>query len=159
MGPKPPAAATMETDMPSSQPSLRIWLRVMEPMAAASALAEPEMPAMRTPVTMVVYATPPRINPTSFFAKLTSVSVIWVASMICPPSMKKGTAIRAKESFAVKTFWASTRGCSPLSSKMAMAEAPPIAMAMGKPIKRRTKNNSTINPIILIHPPPSPAIC
>ncbi len=81
----------------------------MAPRAEASALEEPEMPAMSMPASSTVQARPPRTQPMMEFAKSTIASVMPVLSMTCPASMKKGMASSEKLSTAVYIFWPMTR--------------------------------------------------
>ena len=76
----------------------------MEARAEVSAFAEPETPAITTPVTMVAWPRPPLKWPTRLFAQLTRMSVMPDFSIRVPASMKKGTAMREKESIPVKSF-------------------------------------------------------
>ena len=66
----------------------------MAPTAAASAAADPEIPAKNIADTMVTAAKPPGSQPTSELAKSMIRRLIPPASMIVPVNMKSGTAMR-----------------------------------------------------------------
>jgi hypothetical protein len=71
---------------------------MVEPMAAVVAAEEPEMAAKNIPDTATTWASPPVRDPTMDWAKFTSLRVTPPADMKAPASMKKGTAMKEKES-------------------------------------------------------------
>ena len=68
----------------------------MEPTAAASAAADPEMPAKNMAETMATTAMPPGSQPTRELAKSIMRRLMPPASMITPVNMNKGTASKKK---------------------------------------------------------------
>ena len=64
------------------------------PTAAASAAAEPEIPAKNMADTIVTAANPPGSQPTREFAKSMMLSLMPPASMMTPVNINSGTAIR-----------------------------------------------------------------
>ena len=113
---------------------------IIEPKAEASAVAEPEMPEKNMLETMVTWASPPRIWPTSEREKATMRSVMPHAFINSPAMMKNGIANSVKESTPTKA-----RVTMPLSGRVASeasvtSEAIPSAKAIGTLIKRSTKN-------------------
>ena len=73
-------------------------LIIVVPSAAVVAAEEPEIAAKKQPDTETVWARPPRKEPTSACEKLTRRCVTPPADMNEPASMKKGTAMKEKES-------------------------------------------------------------
>ena len=69
----------------------------MEPSAATSATAEPEISAKKSEAEMPTIARPPRMNPTIAEAKAMSRREIPVAFMIAPARMKSGMAMSGNE--------------------------------------------------------------
>ena len=78
------------------------------PMAAVVAAEEPERAAKNMPATATTRASPPARAPTRAFAKSTSRFVTPPEDMKEPASMKKGTAMKEKESMEVNMRWATT---------------------------------------------------
>ena len=74
---------------------------MVEPMAAVVAAEDPEMAAKNMPATQTTWARPPQSEPTMDCAKLTRRLVTPPADMKDPASMKKGTAMKEKESIPV----------------------------------------------------------
>ena len=70
----------------------------MAPTAAASAAADPDMPAKNMADTMVTAASPPGSQPTRALAKSMIRRLMPPVSMMMPANMKSGTAMRWKES-------------------------------------------------------------
>ncbi len=83
-------------EKPSSYPFFFIIGMSMLPMAVVSAAEDPEMPPKNIEARILTIARPPRIQPTSELAKLTSLSAMPPAAMMSPASTKKGTARRTK---------------------------------------------------------------
>ena len=71
------------------------------PTAAVSAAADPDIPAKNILATMDTAARPPDIHPTRASAKFTILLEIPPESIRAPASIKRGTAIRGKESTAL----------------------------------------------------------
>jgi hypothetical protein len=72
--------------------------------AAASATAEPEMPAKNTLVMMLTWPSPPRRRPTSAIDRSISARVTPARFMISPARMKSGIARSAKTLIWENTF-------------------------------------------------------
>ncbi len=74
----------------------------MAPVPAASARAEPLMPAKKTLTSTFTWPRPPRMWPTRALAKSTSRSVSLPLVMRSAARMKNGIAIMGKESMPLK---------------------------------------------------------
>ena len=104
MGPR--AAAPDTTPAPKSMSySFFITGSSADPMAEASATAEPLTPDRIMPATTFTWAMPPRICPTRASANFSMRSRIPVESINSPASMKNGMAMRTKESTPVNIRW------------------------------------------------------
>ncbi len=68
----------------------------IDPNAAASATAEPEISAKNIEATMLTMAKPPRIKPTRALQKLINLTERPAVFMSCPARMNSGMAIRGK---------------------------------------------------------------
>ena len=87
---------------------------MIEPMPAASAVAEPDMPAMMTLATTTAWPSPPRTWPTSATENATSRAVIPHALRRFPARRNSGTAKSVNDSEMSPTGrWAITVGESP----------------------------------------------
>ena len=75
-------------------PSAVIIVCISLPLPAASAIAEPDMPAKMIDCTTLTWARPPRKRPTSASQKCSSRAVIEPEFMISAARMKSGTASR-----------------------------------------------------------------
>ena len=67
----------------------------MEPRAATSATADPDISAKKRDALTVTIASPPRMNPTSALARSIKRLEIPDAFMMAPARMKRGIAISA----------------------------------------------------------------
>ena len=76
----------------------------MAPTAAASAAADPDIPAKNMAETMVTAAIPPGSQPTRALARSMILRLIPPFSMITPVNMNRGTAMRWKESTPPNIF-------------------------------------------------------
>ena len=127
----------------------------MEPSADASATDEPEMPAMIMLPTMEMLARPPRRRPTRALQKMISRWVVPPAFMRWPARMKKGMAIKGKESIPVNIRWATTMSLRSVWVRTMTIDVIPRAMLMGVLSATRTKKTdrkSSMDPL-----PPMPA--
>ena len=111
------------------------------PMAAVSAAAEPEMPAMIIEATMAAAASPPGAQPTRLLQKSIRRREIPPTSMMEPAIMNSGTASRSNESTPENScctmVWpsaemATVSGKTPGVTIRPMA-GKPIDSAIGKP--------------------------
>ncbi|MPM95263.1 hypothetical protein SDC9_142417 [bioreactor metagenome] len=75
---------------------------IIDPMAAVVAAPEPDIAAKNIQATIDTRPRPPDIQPIRVFAKLINLLDIPPLSIRLPASIKKGTAIKGKESVAVK---------------------------------------------------------
>ena len=108
MGPMVEAEAVTAAEKRGEKP-VRVMAGIStEPVPAASATAEPDMPAMIMLVTTTTCPRPPVRCPTKALASRTNRSVIPPLFIRAPARMKKGTASRGKESTPVTTRWAIT---------------------------------------------------
>src|SRR3954447_22032451 len=108
----------------------------IDPSAAASATADPEISAKNIEVTMVTWARAPRIHPRSAEESAMSRREIPEAFMIAPASMKSGMAMSGK--LVAPEYMASGALASaaiPPDCRMATAATTPRAMAMGTLLK------------------------
>ena len=107
----------------------------MEPIAAVVAAAEPDSAPKNAEATTITWARPPAIQPTRQSAKRTIRLDIPPTSISFPASMKKGIAIRVKESTEAYVLWANVATFIPL---------PSIISAVGSPMEttRGTFRNS-----------------
>jgi len=123
----------------------------MEPMAEASATAEPLIPAKIMFATMQAWASPPRICPTRLLAKPMMRTVVPPRFIRSPARMKKGTAMSGNESIPVNIRCATSCKGTPIAR---MTEKPviPITSARGIPITKQTTKVIVISAIIC-HPP------
>ena len=127
---------------------------MMEPTAAVSAAAEPEIPAKITLVRISTMPRPPVRWPIRAWAKSTRRREMPPLSISSPESMKKGMAIKLKELTPENNLWATTESVVP-STINPIREPSPMAKAMGTPANRRIKKitNAIVNIVILLHPP------
>jgi hypothetical protein len=114
------------------------------PMAAASADAEPEIPANSMLVKMFTCASPPLKCPISALERFTNLRVIPPVFMIWPARIKKGTAIMGNELRLKKSFCGTiSKDMSPIPM-IAMIPANSIQKATGIPKNRKTKKIPSI---------------
>ena len=114
---------------------------ITEPMAEASATADPVMPAKTMHEKIVAWASPPRIRPTIRSAKRRSPLVISPRSIRSPPRMKRGMARRGKASVPMNIFWGITTSGIPCMTRTPPRAVTPMASATGMPeIIVRTNN-------------------
>jgi hypothetical protein len=90
----------------------------MLPRAAASATDEPEISEKNIAETVVVIASPPRIDPTRLEAKSTSRLEIPARFMSAPERMKSGTETMGKLSVPLKSLNGTTTSGVPVERKM-----------------------------------------
>ena len=126
----------------------------MLPTAAVSAAAEPEMPAKITLVRMATRPRPPVIWPIRAEERFTRRLERPPCSISSPESMKKGMAIRLKESTPVKSLWPTRTGSTTPLANRAMAEPRPMENAMGTPRSRKRKNRPNAIPNMAYASPP-----
>ncbi len=81
---------------------------MIEPIAATSAMATPVSPAKSVLATIVTWASPPRMWPTSTLENSTSESVMPDLFMSAPDSMNSGMAMMVKLSVPDTILRAST---------------------------------------------------
>ena len=144
IGPKDPAVAWMTEASPFGYPSLIMEGISMEPTAAVSAAAEPEMPANRAEVPISTRPMPPVKWPRKARAISISFSEMPPDSISSPESMKNGMAIKEKELTPENSFWATrVAGTVPLI-RMAMIEPAPKEKAMGTPRNRKIRNRTKL---------------
>ena len=95
----------------------------MPPIAAVVAAEEPEMAAKNMQPTTATRARPPGNRPTRELMKLTSLSEMppWLISV--PERMKKGTAMKGKESQEVKSFLGTISRPVPVSTSTRTEES------------------------------------
>src|SRR5574342_1109338 len=127
------------------------------PVAAQSAVAAPEAPAMMRFVPIRTCARPPVIRPTKRAEKSTSRRVMPPRSMSTPAMMKNGRARKGKESRITSIRCPTTTMGTLVPSQMASVPATPMATATGAPSRRRarkppTRSARTVTPGRL--PPP-----
>jgi len=99
------AAATTLTACSGRYPARVMGGIIVEPMAETSAIVEPEMPEKMYSAMTTAMARPPRIQPTSAWAKTTSRTAMPPVSMSAPARMKSGMARRTNESTARNICW------------------------------------------------------
>src|SRR3954469_14852411 len=110
----------------------------MEPSAAASATADPEISAKNIEVTMVTWASAPRTHPSSAEDSAISRREIPDAFMIAPARMKSGIAMSGKLVAPVyMAIGALGSAATPPVWKIAIAATTPSAMAIGTLTKTR----------------------
>ena len=114
----------------------------IEPRAATSATAEPEISAKNIEAEMLTMARPPRMKPKTAEAKSTSRCEIPDAFMIAPARMKRGMAIRGKpvapENMTRPTFGNMP---NPPVTTIATTAMSPSATAMGTLTRMRTRRS------------------
>jgi hypothetical protein len=109
-------------------------------MAATVAGAEPEIAAKNMDATTVTRARPPEREPMTALARWISLLEIPPFSIKAPAIIKKGIAIKGKESVAVNIFWATTIRGTVWKMNMALSVARPRLTAIGTlSITRATK--------------------
>src|ERR687890_1965314 len=153
------AAATRAAELGGLYPSLFMGGSITRPMAATSALEEPEIPAKNILTTVTTWARPPRMWPTNAWAKLTSRSVTFEDAMISPSSMKKGTASKGT------TLMPLNISATTVAMLMSVRSTPIMTLAMtakgtGTPrTPNRTNKNAirptTVHSLTLQHPLPA----
>ena len=104
------AALTIETASSRLYPAFSIWGISSEPIAATSAVVEPEMPENRISATTVTCASPPRRCPTMAMARSTRRREIPPVSIKAPARMNKGIASKTKLSAPAMSRCGSMRG-------------------------------------------------
>ncbi len=127
---------------------------MVEPMADTSATVEPEIPEKMYSATTTAIESPPRIQPTSTWARRTRRTAMPPVSMKAPARMKSGIASSTNESTPSKICLTITvSGYSPLHQRP-MKPATPMTKATGIPSRRRTTKETAM---IGIMPRPGPA--
>ncbi|GAB1485873.1 hypothetical protein MASR2M79_09200 [Aminivibrio sp.] len=122
-------------------------------MAATQAAAAPEMAPKKRLAMMATKASPPENRPTMELAKFTSLREIPPNSMSDPARMKKGTAMRGKESAAVNIFWTRMTGGMLPDHRMAAREARPMETAMGT-LRRKKRMRLPKRTVVMKLQPP-----
>ena len=121
---------------------------MVEPMAETSATVEPEIPEKMYSATTTAIERPPRIHPTSTWARRTRRTAMPPVSIRAPARMKRGIASRTKESTPSKICFTTTvSGYCPLHHNPRKPETP-ITKATGTPIPSRTKKETAIRVIM-----------
>ena len=134
---------------------------MMEPMAEAAAVPEPDMAPNSMFATALVWARAPGMLPVKSFAKLMRRMAIPPLFMIFPARMKNGMARRLNTDMPEKILCAPVSTAAPVLStgRMAQMDDTARATAMGTPAKSiTTKSTKIISPqttaiFILLHPP------
>jgi hypothetical protein len=128
----------------------------IEPSAATSATAEPEISAKNSEVPMFTMARPPRTNPSSAEAKAISRRDRPEEFMIAPAKMNSGIANKGKL-VAPSNMTRATLGsmAGPCVSTMASIATSPRATAMGT-LRRIRANRPTTIRARIIEPPRRP---
>src|SRR5574341_674536 len=106
---------------------------ITDPMAEASATAEPVMPAKIMQEKIVAWASPPRMRPTMRSAKRRRPLVISPFSIRSPPRTKSGMANRGKASVPMNIFWGITTKGIPSMTRMPPSAVTPMARETGMP--------------------------
>jgi hypothetical protein len=141
MTPNVPLAAQMAAAKSAGYFFLIMDGAMMPPMAATVAGLEPLMAPKNAEATTVMSPRPPRRDPTRVEARRTSRREMPPCSMIPPASMKKGMAMKGKESTAVNIRCPMTMGLvGRLVTSMPAMEAKPMHTAMGTPRQSSTKS-------------------
>ena len=117
MGPIVEAEAVSAAVNAAAKPARRIAGIRIAPVPAASAVAEPDIPAMIMLLTTVTWPSPPLKCPTIACENRTSRSVIPPLFMSPPARRKSGSPSRVNESGALPIFWASTVRLSPVPAR------------------------------------------
>ena len=133
---------------------------MMEPMAEAAAVPEPEIAPKSMLATALVCARAPGIFPVNSLAKLISRMAIPPLFMIFPARIKNGMASRLNTEIPEKIRCAPVSTPRPTSStgRMAQMEDTARATEMGTPASSITSSNSKIispqtTAIFIIRPP------
>jgi len=103
--PIPVAALMMQKLCDSGYPERFMAGIIMEPMADASAIEDPEIPEKRISETTTAIPRPPRMWPTIPLARFTNRRDIPPVSIKSPARIKKGTARNGKWSIPEFIFW------------------------------------------------------
>jgi len=124
----------------------------IDPIAAVSADAEPEMPPKNMLASILLWARPPVICPTSWFANLTSLSPAPLLLIISPARIKSGMASSEKDSILVAIRCTTTITGLPVTKTKVNIPLRASENGMGILISKKTKNrpNKTIVPIFLL---------
>ena len=139
IGPSIAEAAVIATECSGLYPSRSMAGRSIDPTAATSAAAEPEIPENSTEVRMLTCPSPPFTCPIRALAKRTIAWVIPETFISAPARMKSGIAISGKLSSEEKKRCGSTRsGTVVVVTRITTAERP-MAKAIGTPTIRKTE--------------------
>ena len=126
----------------------------MDPRAATSATAEPEISAKKRDAVTVTMARPPRIKPTSAVARLIRRREMPDAFMIAPARMKRGMAMRANLVDPEKrTMAALGSPPTPDVSQIAMTATTPRETAMGTLMRTSATSPRNMRRRITVTPP------
>ena len=127
----------------------------IEPSAATSATAEPEISAKNMEVTILTMESPPLMKPTKAEAKAISRREMPEVFMIAPAMMKSGMA-RSGKLVAPSNITMATLGKIDRSEVMTMATVPTTAreMAMGTFIMMSTTKPRNMNRMVTGRLPP-----
>lgn len=146
---------------PRSYPALSSMGPMMEPIAEAAAVPEPEIAPKSMLATTFVCAREPGILPVKRLAKLIRRSAIPPRFIIFPAKIKNGMASKLKTDIPEKMRWAlvSTVGPRFITGKMPQQEEIASETAIGAPaISNRAKTIIIIRPestaILMIYFPP-----
>ena len=124
----------------------------MVPRPAASATADPHMPAKIMLATMQTCASPPRNRPTRHSANSKIRRVMPAVFIAMPVSMKKGAASSGKELAEAARRWGIESRISPWAIRYTV-HAVPIAKKIGIPSTMRGSHIQIIGPPITVAPP------
>ena len=132
---------------------------MVEPIAEALAMAEPDTAPNIIEAPTSTIPSPPRTRPIAASATRTSRSAIPARYIRSPAKMKKGIAIRVKTLIPAATRWTATMGGISIARKQASAAAsrekatgtPMTSMAKSTP--NRTRSSISRAPLHWHHPP------
>ncbi len=129
---------------------------IIPPMAETVAALEPEMAPKKPEASTVITLSAPGTQPISAFAKEIMRFEMPPLSMMPPASIKKGTAMKGKESMAVNIFWGSTTRFPPSPpTTIAVPQARVRQTAIGT-FKRSSPSSTKNNAAVITAPPPFP---
>src|SRR5581483_2335393 len=125
----------------------------IDPMAATSATAEPEISAKNIEAPMLTIASPPRMKPSSAEANAISRRDMPSAFMIAPARQNSGIAISGK----LVDPWSMTRGrfttaSSPPLATMATMATIPSAMAIGTLMRMSAMRPTNSSSVAMLDP-------
>jgi hypothetical protein len=129
-----------------SYPSFSIAGMNIEPNAAVSAIADPEIPPNMMDVTILTWASPPLSFPKKILVKFTILLVSPMLFMISPASRKRGKARKTYEFIPEKNRWETIFINMGLSScRIEKIAVSPSTKPMGTPMIISPKKHTRIN--------------